>query len=415
MNFKSIILGYGQDGLPILQHKERFKHTYIVGSTGMGKSTLLLNMIRQDIKAEMPLVVLDPSGSLGKEIASFLPADRELLYLSIDSPLPLNPFQQPEMDKNDVIEEFTEVLNTYISLTTSTAETTVLMNQIIRNALQILLDYPQYQNLETLYEFLLYPDFRNKILRSLSRDYDKPKRYFQSFKHDQQESAKRVVSRLSAFIDDPRMYQIVGGARQVDFEDIAKNKKVLLINCYGMSSTKMVFIGNVISHGIKSYFTYRFKAKDSEYPLAVYIDEFQNFITPDFQRILAEGRKYKVAFTLAHQNHHQIPSKLLGSILGNVNTTICFRCGTEEAKNLSQHFRDYSFEDLHNLEEYQFCARIGIKEYQCKGFSKPKSVKDNSLFKLTTKPVPKPPETQKSPVIVKLWSYGEPLEFIEFQ
>ena len=402
-----LVLGVSDKGLCYINEEQRFRHTYIIGATGMGKSTLLLEMIQQDIQNDVGIVVIDPSGSLCEDIGFSVPPHRELAYLSLNNPISANPLSK-KVNKYDLIDEFTEIMDTFITLTTATAETTAGMKQILTNAFELLLDYPQYSSIKTLYEFLFFPSLRRKILFEIEHTHGVViPLFWKELKREQEESAKRVATRISSFIKDPRILNIISGQSKIDFKDIADQKKILLVDCSGMTRDKMIFIGNIISHGVKSYFI----NNKAENPLAFYVDEFQNFITPNFNKILSEGRKYQVALTLAHQDHQQLPQKLLGSILGNVCTTVCFRCGVIETKTLGEHFRDFEATDLHNLQQYECCVRIDTDEHKIKTLP-PAINKRHEILKLQSpKKAPlQSPKEPASPVqevcYVSLWDFN---------
>lgn len=419
-------------GLPIIKDSARFEHLYIVGGTGTGKSTLILNLIYQDLRNDIGIIVLDPSGNLSRDILSFTPQKRDILYLSIDTPLSFNLFGCPWMDKWNVITEFKEVMNTYITLTTSTKETTSGMNSVLKNALSILLESEDGHDLKTLYNFLNYPNRRSYYLgQADKRKLADEIYFFENLAGEQKQTCKRVATRIGEFTTG-NMYEIVSGVNQIDFEDIAKNRKILIVNCYAMGTHEMIFLGNWLSHGLKSYFMYSFKNRKAKYPIAFYVDEFQNFITPNFQKIISEGRKYKVSFIFAHTSHAQIPRKLLDLILDIINSYVIFNAGSELAERTAKELivSDEFIETqelnplkeealrlfainphlIQNLPKYQFFARIGTDVFKVKGYYKPPRIKKNSLSKLSkapSKPHTKPSEPE---VYVSLWD-GQPQFF----
>lgn len=425
----SLVLGRSisevNDRLPVIKENARFEHLYIVGGTGKGKSTLILNLIHQDLNNDIGIIVLDPSGNLSRDILSFTPAKRDILYLSIDTPLSFNLFNCPWMSKDNIITEFNEVMNAYITLSTSTLKTTVGMNDVLTNALSIILEREEGHDLKVLYSFLNYPERRSYYLGQTDHKKLADEIYFfENLSGEQKQTCKRVATRIAEFTRG-KMYDIISGLNQIDFEDIAKNKKILLVNCYAMSTNEMIFLGNWLSHGLKSYFKYSFKHKDAKYPIAFYVDEFQNFITPDFQYIFSEGRKYKISFTCAHTSHAQLPRKLYELILDIINSYVIFNAGSELATRTARELiaRDeYSkyYESnilkseatklfsisphlIQNLPNYEFFARIGIELYQVKGYYKPPKIKKNSLYKLKQAPSKPAKEPDQPKIYVSLW------------
>ena len=171
---------------------------------------------------------------------------------------------------------------------------------------------------------------------------------------DKIESAKRVASRLIE-ISTGEMKDFVVGKNELDISSIVDNGKVILVDTSRMNRNSRIYLSNLIVYAVLSYC--EFASKHTK-PLMVYVDEFQIVVSRLFSELLARSRSAKVGFTLAHQNFQQIPKDILGSIFGNVGTSICFRCGDEEAQRFSPIF-NIKTQDLFNLPKYYAWTRIG--------------------------------------------------------
>ncbi len=168
------------------------------------------------------------------------------------------------------------------------------------------------------------------------------------------------------------MKNFVVGKNELDISNIVNDKRVLLVDTSHMNKNSRIYLTNLIVYSVLSYCEF---ANKHDKPLLVYVDEFQIVVSDFFSELLARSRGSKIGFTLAHQNLLQIPRGILGSIFGNVGTSICFRCGDEEAKRFSSIFGIKS-QELFNLPKYQAWVRIGTSNTQIETFP-PKAVSDN--------------------------------------
>jgi type IV secretory pathway TraG/TraD family ATPase VirD4 len=151
------------------------------------------------------------------------------------------------------------------------------------------------------------------------------------------------------------MKDFVVGKNELDITDIVQNGKVVLVDTSRMNRNSRIYLSNLIVYSVLSYCEF---APKKDKPLLVYVDEFQIVVSDFFSELLARSRGSKIGFTLAHQNFQQIPKNILGSIFGNVGTSICFRCGDEEARRFAPIF-GVKAQELFNLPKYNAWVRIG--------------------------------------------------------
>lgn len=353
-------LGY-QDNLEheipeIRNLKDRFEHTYMIGKTGMGKSSLLERMAQYDIEYGLATIFIDPKGDSVRKLNHLCKGSSRVTYISIENPIVINPLDKEGYRLDNLIQEFIQILDVLITLTASNPESTVLMREIITMAMQSITK-AKNKNLKYLTKLLSYPNVRKELLTELeygSEEYT----YWKEFdvkNNDKIDCAKRVASRLYE-ISRGEMKNFVVGRNELDIESLVEQQKVLLVDTSRMNRNSRIYLSNLIVYAVLSYCEFTQK---KEKPLMVYIDEFQIVVSSLFSELLARSRSSKVGFTIAHQTFHQIPQNILSDIFGTVGTQICFRCGDEEGKRLST-LLGVKPKDVFDLSKYQAWVRMGI-------------------------------------------------------
>lgn len=347
---------------PVLRSlTDRFEHTYIVGKTGMGKSSLLERMAEHDINKGISTIFIDPKGDSVKKIYELTEDKSCVIYISIKSPVVINPLNKDGYNIDNLIQEFIQILDVLITLTASNPESTVLMREIINRAMHSI-TREQDKNLDYFTKFLLYSDVRTALKNTMPASSDLRK-YWEEFdgikgkipRNNQKiECAQRLASRLIE-ISTGEMKNFVIGKNELNISNIVANNNIVLVDTSHMNRNSRIYLTNLIVYAVLSYCEFADKKNN---PLMVYVDEFQIVVSSLFSELLARSRSSKVGFTLAHQNFQQIPKNILGSIFGNVGTSICFRCGDEESKRFAPIF-NIKTQDLFNLPKYQAWVRIG--------------------------------------------------------
>jgi len=361
--------------------KDRFEHTYIIGKTGMGKSSLLEHMAGYDIANDIAVIFIDPKGDSCKRIYQVIKDKSKVKYVSIASPVVINPLNKEDYKIDNLVQEFIQILDVLVTLTSSNPESTVLMREIISRAMKSIRK-EQDKNIEYLTKLLTYPDERKKLKGTLQKGSDLYK-YWEEFdskgsrNHQRVECAQRVASRLFE-ISTGEMKDFVIGKNELDISDIVNKKQVLLVDTSRMNRNSRIYLSNLIVYSVLSYCEF---ARPHLNPLMVYVDEFQIVVSRLFSDLLARSRNSKVGFTLAHQNFQQIPKDILGAIFGNVGTSVCFRCGDEEANRFS-HIFEIKTRDLFNLPKYYAWARIGTNNTLLETY--PPKIKDIPDFEIPT-------------------------------
>jgi type IV secretory pathway TraG/TraD family ATPase VirD4 len=360
-----------------IKDEDRFAHIYIIGKTGTGKSTLLETMGLQDIHRGVALALIDPHGDLVERIARQIPDSRrrDVIYLNAsdpNQPFGYNPLRHVRKDRITLAASgFLEVFKKMWPDAWG-----VRMEHILRNVLLALLEQPN----ATMHDILrIFSDktFRAEVGKSLKnaavktffeKEYD---RYSFGYRAD---GIASIQNKVGAFLADPVLNRILTNSKsEVHVRKIMDEGKILLVNLakgrLGEDSSSLVGGLLVTTIGLAAY-------SRADIPLErrrnffVYVDEFQSFTTMALANMLSELRKYRVAFTIAHQYMHQLEPDIRHAVLGNAGTIICFRVGAEDAPYLVREFvGQFDETDLVQLPNYRIYLKLMIDGSPSRPFS----------------------------------------------
>ena len=359
---------------PIYQtHHDRFRHTYVVGQTGTGKSTLFRSTIIQDIQAGHGVGVVDPHGELIEEILKAIPPEREkdvilLDPLDADRPIGLNFIETvSDNEKDFCINYLIEIFDTLYDLKVTGGP---IFEQYMRNALQLLLEQPPSINVTILEVVNVFQDkdFRKCLLTTCTN------RYVVNFWRKEAEKAggeatlanvaPYITSKLSRFIYNNTLRRIVSQPKSgINFRELMDKGKILLVDLRKglLGETNSHFIGMLLMGKLFTAALSRTNHKDKQAMKGfyLYVDEFQNLATKTFVNILSESRKYKLSLTITNQYITQLAPYIIQGILGNVGTLISFRIGSEDAELLAREFSGIvSQNDLIGLPNWHTYIRL---------------------------------------------------------
>ena len=298
MNLQRLKIGL-DDYLPVYL-TDRYTSILLLGKSGTGKSTAILNWWQQDCFFPYAKILIEPSGFLAQDCYSI--SKGQAHYCSLDTPVSINPMQTP-YDPNTISDVVAEALNQVIAHTTRDAnkDMTVKMRAIMDQAIKWCLG-------------------NNR--RSLIHVRD----YIANLKGDG-ETRDGIIQRLNFLLNDERMQPILCGNNSIEWGKLIGKGETFILDAFGMSREKMIFAGNIISQGIKNYFRYE---RPTEYkPLALFVDESHLFVNHNFMDILKEGRKYKLGTVLATQDFAAIDEKLT-RVMCNVGSILTYRAGARK-------------------------------------------------------------------------------------
>lgn len=350
-----------------LSDTHRLRHMHLIGSTGVGKSSLLLNLIAQDIEKGLGVTVLDPHGDLIDTIISHVPDERlkDVVLVDpsdIDYPIGLNLLSTASEREKIVLSS--DLVSMFRRFSTSWGDQ---MTSVLANAINAILESKEGGTLLDLRRFLIEASFRKKFLENIE---DPSIVYY--WKHEFQllrtNSIAPILTRLDTFLRPKTVRNMMASKTGLDFADIINSGKILLVKlAQGLIGDDNSYIlGTLFVAKLHQAAQARQNLPPEQRKLHYfYIDEFQNFITPSMSAILSGARKYGLGLILAHQDLDQLARKdpeLANSVLSNPYIRICFRTGDKDAATLSNGFSFFDATDLQNLKIGQAIARVGQKE-----------------------------------------------------
>lgn len=352
---------------------DRFSHTYIIGKTGVGKTTLLKTKISQDIQNGKGFAVFDPHGDLAESVVQTIPKHRQkdLIYLDIPNPdlsIRYNPFKQVSEAKRPLVasgllEIFKKIFKEAWGFR---------LEHILRNCVLTLLDQKE-ANLSDIQRLLNDQSFRKScvknVLNESVRDF-----WAKEFDSYTPSSLLPVQNKIGSFLSNPIIKRIlVDNQNDISLRQIIDNKKILVINLakgrIGEDASNLLGSLFLTSIGLAS-FSRQDISEDQRVPFFLYVDEFQNFTTTFLVNALSELRKYKIGLILANQYLEQIKKEIRDSVLGNVGTLVVFRTGVNDARYLSQEFDGkFSVGDISHLPNFHIYLKLIVDGKSSEAFS----------------------------------------------
>jgi len=356
-----------------LSKEDRMRHCYVIGQTGTGKTTILKNMVIQDIKNGNGVCFMDPHGSDLQDILANIPPERldDVIYFDpayTDRPMGLNMLEYDERypeQKIFVINELLGIFNKLFDMKTAGGP---MFEQYFRNSAGLVMEDPESGS--TLLEIgrvLSDKEFRlmklskckNPIIRQFWENAEKT-----TGEASLANFVPYITNKFDVFISNDIMRPVIAQQKSVlNFRDIMDNKKILLVN---LSKGRL---GDINSHLIGLVLVGKMTmAALSRVDLVgrseindfyLYIDEFQNVTTDSIATILSEARKYRLGLTVAHQYIEQLQPNIKDAIFGNVGSMIIYRVSPENAgvfeKQLSPTFAP---SDVLTLQNFNAFAKI---------------------------------------------------------
>lgn len=354
-----------------IKAKDRVRHVYTVGKTGMGKSTLLENMAIQDIRNGNGFAFIDPHGKTADLLLDYIPENRmkDVLYFApfdMENPISFNVMEDVGPDKRHLV--VSGLMSAFKKIWVDAWS--ARMEYILQNTLLALLEYPG-ATLLAINKMLSDKEFRKQVLEHVTdptvRSFwvDEFAKYTDRFAA---EATPAIQNKVGQFTSNPLIRNIVGQPNSsFDIRKMMDEKKILIINL----SKGRVGEGNANLLGsmliTKIYLAAMSRADVSEKILArlpqfyLYVDEFQSFANESFADILSEARKYKLNLTMAHQYLEQMSEEVRAAVFGNVGTMVIFRVGPFDAEVFEKEFvPTFTAEDFVNLGMYQMYLKLMI-------------------------------------------------------
>ncbi|HQF57132.1 MAG TPA: type IV secretion system DNA-binding domain-containing protein [Candidatus Magasanikbacteria bacterium] len=370
--------------------QDRLRHTYMIGKTGVGKSTVFQNMCLQDIENYKGVCFIDPHGESIDWLLQRIPPDfLEDVYLfdpsDIEFPFGLNLLQaKDEQEKDFLVSECIQIFYKLFD----PDKTGIIGPQFehwLRNAALTVMAGPEGGSLIEIPKLFVDKQFELKkrkylkdptVLEFWSKQMAKTSDFHKS------EMLNYFSSKFGHFLNNAMMRNIIGQHKDtLDFDYLIEHNKILLVNLSKgkIGETNAQMLGLIIMSKLQAAILKRAKIEpEKRSPYYLYVDEFQNLVTDTFASLLSESRKYGLGVHLTNQYFAQLPEKIKDAILGNVGTIIAFEIGMEDAEILSKEFEPFTKEDFTNLRKYNFYIRLMIDGKTSKAFSG-ESLKPNNI------------------------------------
>lgn len=352
-----------------IRRRDRRAHTYVIGKTGTGKSTLLETLIRQDIEAGEGLAILDPHGSLVESALSYVPGKREadVIYFNVPdrtNPMGFNPLERVTPEKrplaaSGLIEAFKKLWAEFWGPRSE---------HILRNALLALLDQRE-ATLADVPRLFDDRDFRRRVTERVANEHVRRfwLREYEGYPARlRAEAIAPLQNKVGAFLSNPILHPILTQQESaLNIRRVMDEGKLLLVNLakgkIGEDAAMLLGALLVTSLGVSGLSRADLEEEERR-DFYVYLDEFQSFTTLSLATMLSELRKYRMNLVLAHQYLSQLEPEMQDAIVGNVGTIISFRLGMNDAELMAKEFYPvFSADDLISLPNYSVYLKLMVE------------------------------------------------------
>ncbi|MBI2459613.1 MAG: type IV secretion system DNA-binding domain-containing protein [Parcubacteria group bacterium] len=356
---------------------DRRRHMYLVGKTGMGKSTILENMIVDDIRSGKGVMVVDPHGDLAEKIIDYIPSGRvnDVIYFNpsdIDYPIAFNIVEQVDAHLRHLVAS--GLIGVFKKLWADSWGPR--LEYILRNAILAILDYPG-STLLAITRMLADKNFRKKVIEKIQDPVVKSfwVNEFSGYANNfASEAVSPIQNKVGQFLSSALIRNIVGQVKSsIDLREVMDTGKILIMNLSKgrIGEDNSALLGAMMITKVQLSVMSRVDILEKERKdFYLYIDEFQNFTTDSFANILSEARKYRLNLIMAHQYIEQLGEIVKPAVFGNVGTLVVFRVGATDAEELVKEFTPvFTEEDLVNLAKYEFYIKLMIDGISSDPFS----------------------------------------------
>src|SRR3972149_2663016 len=351
-----------------IKGKDRRKHIYIIGKTGTGKSTLIANMAINDMRNRRGFCVIDPHGDLSQILLDYIPSYRvnDVIYLDPsdrERAFGINPLEVSEPHQKElVVSGIVAIFNKLYGHSWGPR-----LEYILRNTLMSVIDMPD-ATLLMVPEMLANESFRNKVVDRLKDPVLKSfwQNEFANYTDRlRAESIMPIQNKVGQFVSSQVIRNIIKSPKStIDLGKVMDEGKILLLNLSQgkLGEDNSALLGAMIITKIQLAAMNRVTQREEDRrDFYLYVDEFQNFATASFIKILSEARKYRLNLILANQYISQVPEDVRAAIFGNVGTMMSFLIGAQDSTYVGKEFGErFKAEDLLILGNYQAIVKLAI-------------------------------------------------------
>jgi hypothetical protein len=353
----------------IKQGEDRRRHTYIIGKSGTGKTTLIANMAIDDIRKGRGVAIIDPHGDLCQTILDYIPSNRinDVCYFNPADPeyvYPLNVLEAQNESQKELVAS--GVLSIFKKLYGNVSWGPRL-EHILRNAILTLVNTPN-SDMTHIVEILTHKEYRDAVVTKLQNptlknfwlnEYNRMDDKFQN------EAIAPVLNKVGQFIASTNIRNTVAHAKsKVNIQEIMDQKKILIadLSTGKLGEDNSALLGAMLITQVQlSAMNRVFQAQEDRADFYLYVDEFQNFATDAFIKILSEARKFKLNLIVANQYMAQLDRTIQDAIFGNVGSIMSFVVGNQDAYILTKEFgQQFPADDLVKIGKYQIICKLSI-------------------------------------------------------
>lgn len=389
---------------------DRRRHMYLLGKTGMGKSTMIENMAINDIKAGHGIAVVDPHGDLVEKIVKYVPNDRinDVIYFNpadTNFPIAFNILENVDKEYKHLIAY--GLVGVFKKIWADSWGPR--MEYILINTILALIEYPG-STLLGIMRILVDKNYRKKVVSKIADPVvktfwtDEYANYSEKFRT---EAIAPIQNKVGQFLASSIIRNIVGQSKStIDMRNAIDNGKIILMNLSKgrIGEENSALLGAMMITKLQLAAMSRVNIPEEERrDFFLYVDEFQNFSTQSFANILSEARKYRLDIIMAHQYIEQLSDEVKAAVFGNVGTMVCFRVGGADALALEPEFTPrFLAQDIINVPKYHFIIKLMIDGISSDPFSA-----------VGLKPMNNPNENAEKVIAVSRERYARPKAVVE--
>jgi len=376
INFFARTIFKNRDTIFGIKDIDRRRHIWNIGKTGTGKSTLIANMAIDDLKKGRGLAVIDPHGDLSEIILDYVPKSRinDVIYFNPadkDYPIVINPLEVTNKEEAElVVSGIVSIFNKIFGFSWGPR-----LEYILRTTLLTLSDVPN-TTLKDVPLILTNASYRSQVVARITEP------TLKSFWVDefdkmppnlQKEAISPILNKVGQFVTSPLIRTVIGHPKStISLDDVMNQGKILLANLSQgrLGEDNAALLGAMLITKLQLAAMHRVDMPEEQRrDFYLYVDEFQNFATGSFIKIMSEARKYRLNIMLANQYMAQIPEEVQKAILGNAGTIMTFSLGASDATILFKEFAEvFSETDLVNLSNYQIAIKLTVDGHSTRPF-----------------------------------------------
>lgn len=403
-NFRNSLRRFG------IKLDDRRRHMYVIGKTGMGKTTMMENMVLHDIYAGHGVGVVDPHGDFAEKIINYIPPKRinDIVYFNpadLEHPIGFNILEVKNEEQKHLVAS--GLMGVFKKIWPDVWSPR--MEYILNNTLLALLDYPG-STLLGINRMLSDKLYRRKVISKLKDPVIKAfwEQEFASYSEKYAtEAVAAIQNKIGQFLSASVIRNMVAQVKStINVRSIMDSGKIFIMNLakgrIGEDNSRL--LGGMLITKIQLAAMERVDIKEEERrDFFLYVDEFQNFATPSFANILSEARKYRLSLIMAHQYVKQLDEIVADAVFGNVGTMVTFRIGGPDAEMLVKEFTPvFTEEDIVNLPKFQVFLKLMIDGLASQPFSA-----------ITMPPIGSPTESAEKVIRVSRERYSESRDKVE--